>query len=331
MSRTQDARLIAVIRSSLAWDGWQTGEASETMPSTRFVVSGGGRRLLLDIAASHLAPKSLGRPLRDSLSVAAHRDHTSVSAGTGEVRMVLVYWEQLEVIVALDPGREQSACRRSRVRLRMSLLTDAYERGLAFGLGSDGCGTVAMLPGLLSHYVCAPRSIHDLAASQEIAREMNLILSDAVIQDDTIRAVARRRGTAASGTLLAVRASRFRERVLSAYGYRCAICGTRDNGITVLKIIPWTFPGTSDDTSNGLALCPNHHQAYDKALITVNTAYQVLLSEEKARSLRRDDLHSGIGEFVAALRPVIVLPAEERLRPRRDLLELGSAIRGWTG
>jgi putative restriction endonuclease len=245
---------------------------------------------------------------------------------------MLVYWEQLGVLIALNPLRDQSTRRTARLRVRANLLTGAYERGIAFEGGYDECSAVALLPGLLGHYIPNQQSLHDLTRSEDAAEEINSLLWEPEpTSDDTIRAVAQRWGMTASGTLLAVRSWRFRERVLSAYAHRCAVCGARHGRLATLKLIPWTSPGSSDDTSNGLALCADHYQAYDKALITVNPEYQVLFSEAKARFLARDHLHSGIDQFIAGLRPIIVLPAEKRLRPRRDLLELGSAIRGWAG
>ena len=189
-----------------------------------------------------------------------------------------------------------------------------------------------MLPGLLGHYILNQQALHDLARSQWAAQEINSLLSQCEpFPDDAIRAAAHAWGSTAAGLLLAVRSWCFRERVLSAYGHRCAICGSRRDMLATLKIVPWGFPASSERTSNGLALCPNHHQAYDKALITINPEYQVLFRHARAAALAQANLHSGIEAFVGALRPVIVLPAEEQLRPRRDLLELGSSIRGWSG
>ena len=322
--------MLAVIADGLASDGWDAETCAGPGPLARLVACSGGRRVPLEISARHLEYSSRGRPLPTRFNVYAPR-HPLTAADDASVKLLLVYWEQLGVLVALDPIWTQLTRRAARVRLGTSLLLSAYERGVALDEGQSSGGAVAMLPGLLGHYILNQQALHDLARSH-VAQEINSLLSHCEpFPDDTIRSVAHTRGSTASGLLLAVRSWRFRERVLSAYGHRCAICGSRCHTLATLKIAPWPFPASSDETSNGLALCPNHHQAYDKALITINPQYQVLFSHARGQSLTQANLHSGVDAFVAALRPVIVLPAEDQLRPRRDLLELGGSIRGWAG
>lgn len=69
-----------------------------------------------------------------------------------------------------------------------------------------------------------------------------------------------------------VRSSVFRELILEAYDYQCAACGLRirlPNGFTIVDaahIVPFA-ESRNDHPTNGMALCKNHHWAFDRHLI----------------------------------------------------------------
>jgi putative restriction endonuclease len=67
---------------------------------------------------------------------------------------------------------------------------------------------------------------------------------------------------------------RFRHRVLTAYEYRCAICGF-DVRLGTISIaldaahIRWYQAGGPDEETNGFALCVAHHKTFDLGAFTV--------------------------------------------------------------
>ncbi|MBL5966754.1 HNH endonuclease [Lelliottia amnigena] len=81
-----------------------------------------------------------------------------------------------------------------------------------------------------------------------------------------------------------VRDPLFRQQVLRAYNYECAICGfnmRHDNASVALEAahIKWKQHGGPCEISNGLALCAIHHKAFDKGSIGLDENMQVLVSE----------------------------------------------------
>ena len=77
----------------------------------------------------------------------------------------------------------------------------------------------------------------------------------------------------------------FRERVLMAYGYRCALCGLdlRILNRTVAldaAHIEWFQAGGPDTVTNGVALCSLHHKIFDLGALTIHTDHRVLISEQ---------------------------------------------------
>jgi putative restriction endonuclease len=81
-----------------------------------------------------------------------------------------------------------------------------------------------------------------------------------------------------------IRDPRFRERVLTAYEYRCAICGfdVRMGGVQLgldAAHIKWHQAGGPDTETNGLALCVLHHKLFDRGALTISHEHRVVLSE----------------------------------------------------
>ena len=81
-----------------------------------------------------------------------------------------------------------------------------------------------------------------------------------------------------------VRDPLFRQQVLRAYNYECAICGfnmRHDNASVGLEAahIKWKQFGGPCEIPNGLALCAIHHKAFDKGSIGLDESMRVLVSE----------------------------------------------------
>ena len=76
----------------------------------------------------------------------------------------------------------------------------------------------------------------------------------------------------------------FRDRVLKAYEYRCAICGFNvrlGDSLVGLEAahIKWHQAGGPDNESNGLALCSLHHRLFDRGVFSLTNSLCVQVSE----------------------------------------------------
>ena len=77
----------------------------------------------------------------------------------------------------------------------------------------------------------------------------------------------------------------FRERILMAYQYRCAVCGYDVRlGLQQVALeaahIKWHQAGGPDEETNGLALCSMHHKLFDRGAFTVNDEFQLCVSQK---------------------------------------------------
>jgi len=77
----------------------------------------------------------------------------------------------------------------------------------------------------------------------------------------------------------------FRDRVLRAYEYSCAVCGFNVRlGHNLIAIeaahIKWHQAGGPDSEENGIALCTMHHKLFDRGVFTLTELKQLLVAEE---------------------------------------------------
>lgn len=116
---------------------------------------------------------------------------------------------------------------------------------------------------------------------------------------------------------LARRDRKFRMRVLSAYDYKCAICGfnlqIHDKHLALEAAhIKWFEAKGPDTEDNGLALCSTHHKLLDSGVLGI-TNTQKLIVTDMIRS--NDDCH----ETVLALHEkTLLLPVNQDFHPNPE-------------
>lgn len=149
-------------------------------------------------------------------------------------------------------------------------------------------------------------------------------------QDLTILPEERKRAVKTFNQL--VRDGRFAKNVLIAYGHKCAICGTQLKLVEAAHIVPVKDNGT-DEVVNGIALCANHHKAFDDGLILLRTDGFLMPNDRKTRELRVRQLHGGLQDFLNGLNPTqpIAVPADARYRPKREYVERRLSLEGFRG
>ena len=103
------------------------------------------------------------------------------------------------------------------------------------------------------------------------------------IHDDIFQAVGIAREMATDAKT--IREPAFRNRVLRAYEYRCAVC---DFDVRVGNIpialeaahIKWHQAGGPDEEVNGIALCTLHHKLFDRGAFAIGEECRIVVSEE---------------------------------------------------
>lgn len=111
----------------------------------------------------------------------------------------------------------------------------------------------------------------------------------------------------------------FRDKILSAYEYRCAVCGFNVRiGHVVIALeaahIKWHQAGGPDIHENGLSLCSLHHKLFDRGAFTVDTDHRALISE---RAYGTDGFIEHLGRYH---KKPLIKPNRESYRPKGDFL-----------
>jgi putative restriction endonuclease len=81
-----------------------------------------------------------------------------------------------------------------------------------------------------------------------------------------------------------IRSNIFKKEIPKIYNFTCCISGMRIDAtenismIDACHIIPFSV-GYNDTISNGIALCPNLHRAFDRGLIGIDEKYRVVVSK----------------------------------------------------
>jgi putative restriction endonuclease len=116
-----------------------------------------------------------------------------------------------------------------------------------------------------------------------------------------------------------IRSGAFKKEIARIYNHTCCISGLRIDStaevsmIDACHIVP--FAQSHDDTiSNGLALCPTLHRAFDRHLINIDDDYRVVVSKS---FIERCDSPYSIQQFEGKH---ILLPANGKYYPSQENL-----------
>jgi putative restriction endonuclease len=99
--------------------------------------------------------------------------------------------------------------------------------------------------------------------------------------------------------------------------------------VDAAHIVPLTHPQSTDEVTNGLALCRIHHGAYDNALLGVQSNYSIVLNHAVSDRLKELDLARYLESFSMQLPQKIQVPASIEARPSPTNLKLGLEARRW--
>ena len=246
--------------------------------------------------------------------------------------LILGWWANEEIFAGFDYRRHNSRLGSSpSLQVGRPALLSAVANRFAAHRKNTGELVITFRPAFIGTYT---QYLEDLHATGKVPAEVDLLDRIAatphiVAVDEIAASVAKPRRYAVTETLRAVRAIDFSDRVLSAYGYRCSMCGIQLKLLDGAHILPVQEPASTDETSNGISLCVLHHRAYDRSLVTFGTDYAIQVSEKKVEELQAADLAGGLQRFRDSLRDVMRVPAEQASRPNPAFVEMANTLRGW--
>jgi hypothetical protein len=190
----------------------------------------------------------------------------------GREMLLLGLWdsdEKLDVkrplLVSADPHHRLGRETRFSIFVSTSMLQAASETGWAEGESATGESIRCFVPPLLPLSFAADRTV---AVPQPPAMQAAIEAAGLLDAGDQELKAASERARRAG--MILVRDARFSRRVVTAYGGLCAMCGLSAGLVEGAHVYPVSAPGSNDETWNGLALCANHHLAFDKHLVGID-------------------------------------------------------------
>jgi putative restriction endonuclease len=250
--------------------------------------------------------------------------------------LVLGWWDDAGVFAGFDvrkhagtPGNPSS------IQVKKSTLRKAAQVGMAAHEKGNEEIAIAFRPELFMEYVNNLESLHDFGESIIDLRAFKDLLDDAtkhdfVLKDDDLSRFSHQRRQTVVTIIRKIRESTFTKRVLSAYGHQCSFCPVQLDLVEGAHILPVAYDDSTDQTSNGIALCSLHHRAYDLGLITMDETYETMINEKRIQQLQKARRDGGVEFFRKSLRRHIRLPKAPNHRPLKAFIRKANELRGWS-
>lgn len=242
--------------------------------------------------------------------------------------VLLGYEPGLEMFAGFDLTRHRTFTEGSpSVQIDIDALRSALQNGLAF----DGEIAVGIRHDMFLAYCENSASLHQTGATPVGAALLNQASSGAKLAVRDLRRLTQERQRVVREVSRLSRSANFRQQVLLAYDHRCAITRMQLRLVEAAHILPVAAGPTSiDDVTNGIALSPTYHVAFDRGLIFLDEQYAFRLNDDLAQRLRSQSVSAGLAEFARTLGRVH-LPPDRRQWPDRRLIRQANRFRNIPG
>ena len=182
---------------------------------------------------------------------------------------LLLGWEDdNEIFIAFDVHRHTTFGSSPSIQVSLSTLQRATENGYAFQKRGNEETIIAFAPDQMVNYISQMAHLHTLGRNELEETALTRLLEEPKEIEGFDR-VPIDRQTILTTVSRWARERTFRERVSQAYGHQCSVCRLQLKLVQAAHIVPVNFPSSNDQTSNGIALCPSDHVAYDLSLIHI--------------------------------------------------------------
>ncbi len=230
----------------------------------------------------------------------------------GTIPLLIGVWDAdtPNVLVAAQPDLRLGDLTRFSVLFPERLFREAQQLGWAEPYRNNTGGLHwSFFPQLLPTFVEYDQNQIELSP-----KDIQIAVVGAGLADDPTAPAA---GRARQATTRLIRDARFAKTVIEAYAAKCAMCGLNLGLVSGAHILPVSAPGSSDNATNGLALCENHHRAFDRHCLWVDPADRSIRIHPRIRTHASGDAVSKafVDGILARLRP----PTDPAHQPTQNM------------
>jgi putative restriction endonuclease len=215
----------------------------------------------------------------------------------------------------------------SSVQIDINALHQALQAGLSFHTKANDEIAVGVRPDQLVNYILSATLLHKYGPEAEVKALLAKAADPAQGIDSSIEHLSAERQKIVTEVSRYSRSANFRKAVLNAYDNRCAVTRAQMRLVEAAHILPVPAEGSSDHVSNGIALAPTFHRAYDNCLIFLDTDLVMRLNTERANQLATESLEAGLDTLCALLDKPIHLPLDPGQRPKPEFVARANVYR----
>lgn len=213
------------------------------------------------------------------------------------------------------------------VQINITTLHSALQNGLSFTTKDNYEIAIGVRSDQFLSYCLNAELLHLYGAESELTTMLSKAAELQAIPQDDLASLAADRKKIVESVSRYSRDANFRKLVMGAYDNRCAVTRTQLRLVDAAHILPILSDDSSDHVTNGIALSPTFHRAYDNCLIYLDEDCIMRLNNEKAKELRVINLDGGLGQFCSFLDKKIHLPIDQNQRPRVDYISKANEYR----
>lgn len=213
------------------------------------------------------------------------------------------------------------------VQINITAIHAALQNGLSFATKDNDEIAIGVRPDQFLSYCLNAAPLHLYGAESDLTDMLTKAVELQEIPQQDISSLAVERKQIVENISRYSRDANFRKLVMGAYDNRCAVTRTQLRLVDAAHILPVPSDDSSDHVTNGMALSPTFHRAYDNCLIYLDENFVMKLNEEKAEELRANNLVGGLGQFRSFLNKKIHLPIDVNQRPRVEYIKMANKHR----
>ena len=212
------------------------------------------------------------------------------------------------------------------VQIDIDGMRDALQYGLTFNRKTNDEIAVGIRPDQFVSYALNAEHLHRYGRQPETLRLLTRAITLEAITPAEMNALPDPRRRIVLAVTRLSRKANFRQQILHAYGNRCSVTRTQLRLVDAAHILPVGAPESSDHVTNGLALAPTYHRAYDAGLIYLDDRFTMRLNQSRLAELAALRLDGGVDTFKATLGRIL-LPPDRLQWPSLDLIRRANTFR----
>jgi putative restriction endonuclease len=147
----------------------------------------------------------------------------------GYVNLLLGWWEEGNVFAGFDIRKHETPAWSASIQIKEEALRAAYINGFATSDKGNEEIAIAFRKDFFVEYVRNLESLHDFGRFNEDRQVLDNVVSHPEINDEQIIIDDNERRDVVVSVRRRLRDVSFQDRVLTAYNFKCAVCGIQHN------------------------------------------------------------------------------------------------------